>query len=522
MAQTFVSNTYTSDTTITIPSNAAGVNIKIQAGRGGTGGSDAAQVGGGGNSGRYGDLSFYQNFVGRNLYLAIGGIGGNGNSNTNSQAINTNGGSSAVAIGGYGGHPGPNGSSGQGGAGGGAAGVYDSIANAWIIVAGGGGGGGGASYPGGLNGQSGFVGADWYGTGGISFSAGGQGASQGNDGGGGGGGGGGATGGAGGYEGIDGNRGGGGGGGGGSAFRNDYLTLNGSTTNFTNSYITVSYTLYTPTINSFTASPNPQTSGNDGIPNYDTTLTWTASDVLTFSLDNGIGVITGGTYAVSNLPQSTAGSNSPASRSYTLSACTGTVCATSTITVDAYNDNVPTDNFNVIDRTNLEPNTTYTYAIGQLTGVDMGTNIVGGPGVSVSSNNSTYSSSVNATAGLQLYIRFVSLDFNKNPSGLTNSKSLYVDIGPLRKFFTATTRAPDVNETFNLANKSDALPFPDIDTIASPSPTQYLVSDTLSVDDIELADPDGVEIKVNQPSAQVRKKISGSTTWGAWTDVRSI
>ena len=522
MTQTAVSNTYFSDTVITIPSNAANVRIIIQAGRGGTGGSDAAQVGGGGGSGRYGDFTFNQNWVGRDLYLAISGNGNNGASNTNSQALNTNVGSSAVAVGGVGGHPGPNGSSGQGATGAGAAGVYDSVTNAWIIVAGGGGGGGGASFPGGLNGQSGFAGTDWYATTGISFSAGGQGASQGNDGGGGGGGGGGATGGAGGYQGIDGNRGGGGGGGGGSAYRSGVVTLTGSTTNFTNSYISVFYTLFTPVINTFIASPNPQTSGNDGIPNYDTTLTWTATDALTFSLDNGIGTVTGGTYPITNLPQSTTGSNSPASRTYTLTACTGSVCDTEVLTVSVYNDNVATDNFTVDNRTNLEPNTTYTYSIGQLTGVDMNTTVSGGPGVSVSQDGNTFSSSINAVPLSNIRIRFISLDFNKDPNGLTNSQSLYVDIGPLRKFFTATTRAPDVNETFDIANESDNLPYPDIDTIPSPSPVQYIVSNTLLVNDIELSNPDGVEIKTNNSNVQVRKKISGTSTWGSWIDVRSI
>jgi hypothetical protein len=68
MTQTFVSNTYTSDTTITIPSNAANVRIIIQAGYGGQGGWDdyGGSPGGGGAAGRYGDLTFNQNWVGRN------------------------------------------------------------------------------------------------------------------------------------------------------------------------------------------------------------------------------------------------------------------------------------------------------------------------------------------------------------------------------------------------------------------------------------------------------------------------
>ena len=104
--------------------------------------------------------------------------------------------------------------------------------------------------------------------------------------------------------------------------------------------------LVTPQINSFSATPNPQTSGLDGIPNYDTTLSWTTSDVSSVSIDNSIGAVSqNGSRSITNLDQSTAGSNSPASRNYTLTACAGTTCVTQVLTVSVYNDNFYLDDY---------------------------------------------------------------------------------------------------------------------------------------------------------------------------------
>ena len=522
MAQTFVSNTYTSDTTVSIPSNAANVRIQIQSGVGGTGGRDAGQAGGRGGSGRYGDFTYIQNFVARTLTIRIGGNGNNGANDTNSQAINTNAGASFIARGGYGGHPGPNGSSGQGATGAGATGVFDSTLNNYVVIAGGGGGGGGASFPNAsFVGQPGFAGESWYSTTSPVASFGGQGASQGNDGGGGGGGGGGATGGAGGYEGIDGNRGGGGGGGGGSSYNGSVVTLNANSTNFTSAFVSISYTLFTPQINSFSSNPNPQTSGSDGIPNYNTTLSWNTSDVTSVSINNSIGAVgQNGSSSITNLDQSTAGSNSPATRNYTLTACAGSTCVTQTITVEVFNDNTP-NNYSISNVSNLEPSTLTTTSTTNITGIDMPTTVTAGPGVQVSTNNINWSSTTLVSSNGIVLARAVSPPFNTNPSGLTNSSQFYIDIGPVRRFFTLTTRAPDVNETFDYSNEDDRVPYPDIDTITTPpdNPAEpYISSNTLSVDDIEIP----VEIKTNNSNVQIRVKRAGASSWENWQDARSI
>jgi len=280
-----------------------------------------------------------------------------------------------------------------------------------------------------------------------------------------------------------------------------------------------------PVINSFYASPNPQTSGVDGVPNYDIQQYWSSTDGLTATITNNstgfvANVNPSGTRTLTNLPQSTAGSNSPATRSFTLTVCNElNECVSSTMTVEVYNDNTP-NNFSLPNQNNVEPNTFVTVST-SISGIDMATSVNGGPGVQVSTNNSSFSSNTTITNNQTLYARVTSLGFNQDPSGLTNSKEFYVDVGPLRRYFTVTTRAPDVNETFNLPNESDRVPYPDIDTINEPS-EQYIVSNTLSVDDIELGNPNGVEIRTNNGNAQIRKKITGTSTWGSWQDVRSI
>ena len=280
-----------------------------------------------------------------------------------------------------------------------------------------------------------------------------------------------------------------------------------------------------PVINSFYASPNPQTSGVDGVPNYDIQQYWSSTDGLTATITNNstgfvANVSPSGTRTLTNLPQSTAGSNSPATRSFTLTVCNElNECVSSTMTVEVYNDNTP-NNFSLPNQNNVEPNTFVTVST-SISGIDMATSVNGGPGVQVSTNGSSFSSNTTITNNQTLYARVTSLGFNQDPSGLTNSKEFYVDVGPLRRYFTVTTRAPDVNETFNLPNESDRVPYPDIDTIDEPS-EPYIVSNTLSVDDIELGNPNGVEIRTNNGNAQIRKKITGTSTWGPWQDVRSI
>ena len=518
MASSTFSATYTSSQTISIPANATNISIQVAAARGGTGGNDSIAPGGIGGNGRFGTFTIQPSFVARNLQLNIGTIGGNGSNGSGGAG---GGGGGGVAAGGNGGRAGFSGSSGGGGGGGGATGVYDSFANTWIIVAGGGGGGGGASFvpsPG-FPGFPGNTGGDWGSSVG-SITNGSNAPNKSGDGGAGGGGGGGVPGGGGGFVGQDGRTGGGPGGGGGSGYNTSYATLTSSNVNSGNGYVFIQYTVLTPQINNFSANPNPQTSGSDGIQNYNTTLSWNTSDVTSVSISNIGAVGSSGSTSVTNLPQSTVGSSSPATRSYTLTACAGSTCVNQTITVQVFNDNTP-DNYIISNQSNLEPNTLTTTSTTTITGIDMQTTVSAGPGVQVSNNSVNWSGSVLVSNNNQVFARAVSPPFNTDPSGLTNSSQFYIDIGPVRRFFTLTTRAPDVSETFNFANEDDRVPYPDIDTITTPpdNPAEpYISSNTLNVDDIEIP----VEVKTNNSNIQIRVKRAGASSWENWQDTRSI
>ena len=520
MATSTFSATYTTSQTISIPANATNIAIQVAGARGGRGGFDAQYAGGSGANGRFGSFTIQPSFVARNLQLNIGSIGGDGTSSQSNAP--GGGGGGGVASGGTGGRAGPQGSSGGGGGGGGATGVYDSYSGSWIIVAGGGGGGGGAAWPD-VPGLPGDVGLDWAGSV-SSISNGGAGGNCPTDGSGGGGGGGGASGGSGGYNGFD--RGSGnvnarGGYGGGSGYNTTYASLTSSNGNGGNGYVYIQYTLLTPQINSFSSNPDPQTSGSDGIPNYNTTLSWNTSDVTSVSINNSIGAVgSNGSTNITNLDQSTAGSNSPATRDYTLTACAGSTCVSQTITVSVFNDNTP-NNYTIANPSNLEPNTLTTTNTSTITGIDMITLATAGPGVQVSNNGTNWSSTTTVTNNTQIFARATSPSFNTDPSGLTNSSQFYIDIGPVRRFFTLTTRAPDVSETFNFSNEDDRVPFPDIDTITTPPDNpaeQYISSNTLNIDDIEIP----VEVKTNNSNIQIRVKRAGATSWENWQDTRSI
>lgn len=509
MAVTNFNQTYTSNADITIPSSAFNIVVTVAGGSGGTGGSDSNGSGGGGGSGRQGTFTF-PNYTGRTLALRPGGAGPDGpgcfGRGTSGGGGTFSGGSGGAASG----------CSGSGAGGGGGSGVFDSVANGYVIIAGGGAGGGGGSWNrGGSPGGS---------AGGWSASAGNVGGGSGGggsnspcgDGAGGGGGGGGAGPGGGGSGGCDNQNGGSGGGGGGSQYRSNIVSLSSQTTRSGGGFIQVQYTNIIPEIVNFTITPQNATNTN-GIPNNILAFSWTTVDSTSVTITDLGTVASSGSQNVNTGLQSVAGSNSPATKTYTLTACTsGGVCVSSSLQVQVYNDNTP-NNYTISNQTNLEPSTLTTIFVGNIQGIDMNTFVTGGPGVQVSNNNSTWTSSILISNGNNLWVRAVSPAFNTDPSGLTNSSQFYVDVGTVRRFFTLTTRAPDVNETFNISNYDDNVPFPDIDTIPG-SPNQYITTAALTVDDVEI----DVELKTNNSNTQVRIKPAGSTAFGSWQDVRSI
>lgn len=327
--------------------------------------------------------------------------------------------------------------------------------------------------------------------------------------------------------------------------QNNFLSIDNNTIRFRDNdgddenariqFESVTQDTFTFTVsNSISASPNPV------FCNDVTTISWTGTTSqgnLQNTLSGIFSTTTsatagGGTYDLG--VQSVVGSQSPVTRTQFITTCRaftnglGNYCVTDSVTVQVYNDNTP-NNYTVPSPTNLEPSTLTTIQVGPITGIDCPNTVVSaGPGTSVSTNNATYSSSVTIQNNQSFFIRATSPPFNTNPNGLTNTASFSVTVGTVQRFFTLTTRAPDVNETFNYSNQSDYVPYPDIDTIPDPDPdirnqsNPYIQTNTLLIDDIELGTPNGVEIKTNNPNAQVRIKRSGQTTFGGWQDVRSI
>jgi len=518
--------TYTSSTDISIPATAYNIVVTVRGARGGSSSLSGSGLGPGGE-GRAGTFRFKTNNVARTLQIRIGQVG----TDSTTTGFFCSAGSSAVGSGGCGGQFG-------GGQGGGANGV---LLDGTLLINAGGGGGGmrditviyesnrTVNYPA----LAGGNGGGWVAnSGSFGFSNGAAAVSSGglenyyN-----GGGGGGSFGGSAGFRrrspyANDPSQ------GGGSRYNSNEVDLLSSFSHTGTPSITVSYETSFVDVTSFTASPNPQNSGNDGVPRYNTTLSWNVSSnifPLTYTITSGTFSISGstgssGNVSVTNLPQSVVGTSSPSSRTYNLSITDGVSTDTASVTVQARNDNTPR-NFSIPNQNNVEPNTLTQIFVGQILDIDMITAVTGGPGVQVSTNSTSWSSTIFISNGNNLYVRATSLPFNTNPNGLTNPAEFYVDVGTLRRFFTITTRAPIVNETFNYPNYNTRVPFPDIDTIetAPDHPAQpFIETAPITLDDIELSNPNGVEIKSNNQNIQMRKRISGSTGYTDWVDIRNI
>jgi hypothetical protein len=562
MATTNFNTTYTgsangasaaASVAVSIPANAFNISLTVSGGRGGNGCQDGGPPQGNGRPGGYGRTGTFTlpNFTARTLTIRPGGSGQQRTAQCGS--CNCTGGQvDGTGSGGNSGTTGGGGSSGSGGGGGAASSVYDSLSGATIIVAGGGGGGGGGSM--GCDAGSGGTDAGGFsaqtsGSVNIENGAGGGNAVAG-DGGSGGAGGGGTFGGGGGSGGADfcgpfeqqnpifddeGNLIGygeptyyevfsQGGGGGGSGYRSNVATLTSQSTNSGTGFVTLQYTAVTPEINSFTANPNPQNS-TSGTPQYSTLLSWSVTDANSLTITSSTGEtynVTGtSSLNITNLPQTTVGSLSPASRTYTLTACFNSFCVTSQpLTVQVRNDNTPSNSWTA-SFSNLEPSTEYQFSLGQLQGVDMPTiGSVNGDGNFLGDGvGGSFSNPKTFTSGNNVVLKFTSLPFNTSLSGVsstsiygnTNTKTMSVTIGSQTFNVTAITRAPLIAETFDLANNVGLPPFPEKDFIPG-LPSEYATSAIMTVDNIEI----DMEIKASDGNLQVN--INGT----GWTNVRSI
>ena len=143
--------------------------------------------------------------------------------------------------------------------------------------------------------------------------------------------------------------------------------------------------------------------------------------------------------------------------------------------------------------------------------------VTGGTGVEVSVNggsNWSTGSLLNTSGGTAgIRARVTSPDFNQDFTGQTNISQQYsLTIGTVTRFFNITTRAPDVNETFNFPNYNDYVPNPDIDTIPDVDPLPenqsnlFIETDPLNVDDIEIELPIRTCLLYTSPSPRDRTR----------------
>ena len=516
MASQVISTTYNSTTAVQIPDNATNVKVLLRGGGGGAGGTDGGNTGGGVGFSRSGTFQYKVNFVARNITAVVGAEGGYGANNAPSGG-GAGGGSSALAAGGRGGNAAGEargGYSGGGGGGGGASGIINNAGTA-ILVAGGGGGGGGASWE--RNGNKGGDAGGWSTSGGT-ISAGGTGGDAGFDGGGGGGGGGGLSGGGGGAAGVDQSTGGGGGGGGGSYYNSSVFdSLDAGTLDSGNGAVSIVYDLWTPEITEFTVAPDPQTSGT-GVPSDVVTITWSVVNANSVSItDIGTNLPLSGSRTINTGLQSVAGSNSPATKVYTLTACAGSECTTDTVTAQVFNDNTP-NTFKIPDQLNKEPQDILTITTQEITGIDMPTFVVCGPGVTVETDGGGFGTQRITTNGRRITLRVETNPFNTDENGLVSDKNVYVTIGTVTFPFLVQTRAPVVLELFDFGDNQFTIPYPKIDT-TDEIPTPYIgsptiVEETASDWQVELENPFGVQIKTKDI------QYSGPTTT-QFTDISS-
>ena len=274
-------------------------------------------------------------------------------------------------------------------------------------------------------------------------------------------------------------------------------------------------------INSFTASPNPQNSSN-ATRQYSTRLSWSSTGGTSASITSNAGetfsVGTTGALDITNLPQSTVGSNSPATRNYTLTVSNPQFSGSSPLTVSARNDNFPSNGWTT-SFSNLSPSTTVTLTLGTLSGVDMPTTIsVSGSGNFIG-NGGSFSGARNFTNGQTVQLRTTTLPYNTSLSGVgsnatfgnTNTKTVTVSTPSGSFNVNVITAAPRIKEVFNYADSLNKYPFEDIDLITN-TPLEYVTTAQIEADDIDIPQ----EIKVDQPDAQVRINS------GSWQNVREI
>lgn len=287
---------------------------------------------------------------------------------------------------------------------------------------------------------------------------------------------------------------------------------------------------YTPvSIDDFDASPRI-------LSNTTTTnLLWSVGNARKVEIDQNVGDVTGKTQIPINTRlQSIVGTNSPASKIYTLTAYGNAPSDIETATVEVlvFNDRTP-DNIDIPNFYNREPNEIITYNLPAISGIDVPISVSGDDNVLVStSTSSSFTKSITVNNNNVVTLRFRAPDFNQDPDTLDNTVEYYVDIGTIRKYFNVTTRAPIDNEIFDFGDVQNSVPYPAPEG-NDENPPEYLVSpDTVEPTadqwQVELQYPNnvtlqsGVEVKTTyNDKAQVRVKPFGGS-WGSWVNTEYL
>lgn len=284
-----------------------------------------------------------------------------------------------------------------------------------------------------------------------------------------------------------------------------FIDNDGNDTNALFEIVSVNQQNYTITV-SADLTINPTTTYGAGGGSSCTTLTWNTNGASSVNIN---GVAKGGSGSevrCPNISSNACGGPSPATRTWTLTACNGPYCVSDTKTFNLYSDDSPSNSWNT-SFTNLDSNVQYTVALGTLQCIDRGAYATASGG----SLNKTYYNS-----GDTVYLTAYSMPFNttvpaSGTFGSTNSKTISVTVGTSSFNVTFTTRAPRVAETFDYGNVKDKLPYEKID-VTTLTPTEYLTTGSIGMNDIEIP----VELKTSDGNTQVN--INGT----GWKNTRSI
>ncbi len=264
-------------------------------------------------------------------------------------------------------------------------------------------------------------------------------------------------------------------------------------------------------------------------------LLWVVQNAVKVEIDQGVGDVTGqSNITVDTYLKSNNNFQSPARKTYTIKAWGAVEEDTDTLPLEALvkNDNRP-DAFEIPIFASQEPDTTIIYNVNPITGFDVPINVSGDGFVLVAEGGSSaFTSSITLNPLNQGFrIRFTTLPFNPSPDTTVNSIVRHVDVGPDRKYFQISTRAPDDAEIFDFGDLTQEVPFPvppgnsELQTPQIQSPTT--VELTVAAWQVELQDTDrvneldGVEVRADDTDLEVRVKPLGSS-WLGWQNPDNI